>query len=153
MTAELQIRIQDDVKDALRASDKERLATLRLILTEIKNKSLELRRDADEGEILGLVQKAIKQRGEAAKLYDEGGRAELADKERREAAVLEDYLPPRLDDAEVEARIRALVEAEGLEGPAAIGVIMKTLLPELGGAVDGGTLNRLARQVLAGDGS
>ena len=151
MSEELQNRIQDDVKGAMRSGDKELVQTLRLLRSEIKNRSIETRRDLNDNEIVTLVQKAIKQRGESAKLYDEGQRPELADKERREAELLRAYLPPQMDDDEVRRLISELVVEQGLEGPAAIGTIMKTLMPKLGGSVDGGTLNRLARTVLAGE--
>ena len=142
--------LDDDVRAALKAGDKERLGTLRLLLGEVKNKRIEIGAEVDETTFLGLVQKAIKQRRESAEAFDGGGRPELAEKERREIEILEDYLPAQLGEDEIAARIAAFVEERGLSGPAAIGVVMKEMLPRFQGAADGATVSRLARQVLAG---
>ena len=96
------------------------------------------------------MRKAIKQRGEAAEQFRAGGRPELADKEEREAAILEAYLPQQAGEAELRAAIAAFVAAEGLAGPKGIGPVMRAMLARFGAAADGATINRLAREILGG---
>jgi uncharacterized protein YqeY len=139
--------LERDIKDALRARENERLQTLRMLLAEIKNKSIELGRDVDSDEFAALVRKGIKQRHEAAQQY-EGRRPELQAKELREAALLEVYLPAQASEEDLRAAIRALIADRGLSGPAAMGPVMKEMKQRFGGSADGATLNRLAREVL-----
>ena len=141
--------LERDVKEALRARENERLQTLRMLLAEVKNKSIELGRDVDRDEFTGLVRKAIKQRQEAAQQFEQGGRPELREKEMREAALLERYLPAQASEDDVRQAIRAMVAERGLSGPAAMGQVMKEMLKRFGGAADGATVSRLAREVLS----
>ena len=141
-------QIAGDIQHALRAGDGERVSTLRLLLASLDNERIRSGQDVDATSFLRLVQKAIKQRQESAGLFEKGGRAELAAKEVREADLLRAYLPPAIDDEEIKVAITEFVEAEKLSGPQAIGQVMKVLLPRYAGRVDGGTLNRLTRQVL-----
>ena len=149
MSSSPQERLQDDIKDALRARESEKLGTLRLLLTEVRNKAIELRREVEEAEFLALVQKAIKQRREAADQFEAGDRAELAEKELREAAILEAYLPDQLGDEEIRGHIADFVSEQGLEGPAAIGAVMKEMMQRFSGSADGASINRIAREVLS----
>lgn len=143
-----QERILDDIKAAMRAKDKERLSTLRMLLTEIKNEKIRAGQDVDEDGFIRLAQKAVKQRQDAATQYREGDRSELAEKEEREAAILSEYLPEQASEDEIRQAIAALVESEGLEGPKAIGVIMKGMMAHFGSKAEGRVINRLAREVL-----
>jgi hypothetical protein len=143
-------QIEQDMKAALKAGEKEKVATLRLLLTAMTNERIRTGSPIDEAAFLSLVQKAIKQRGESATQYRAGGRDELADKEEREAAILEAYLPAAVPEEEVREAIQAFVAEQGLSGPAAIGPIMKEMLGRFAGRTDGGTINRIARDILAG---
>lgn len=143
-----QERIQDDIKSALRAKDKERLSTLRMLLTEIKNEKIRIGSEVDEDGFIRLAQKAVKQRQDAAAQYREGDRSELADKEDREAAIIAEYLPEQASEDEIRQAIETLVAKEGLEGPKAIGVIMKSIMAQFGSKAEGRVINRLAREVL-----
>lgn len=145
-----QQKVEADLKAAMKAGDKERLQTLRLLLTDLKNKRIETGAEVDEAAFFALVQRAIKQRVESAEAFTEGGRDELAAKERREIEILEPYLPEQVSEDEIRRQIEELVAAEGLEGPAAIGAVMKVMLPRLAGSADGGTVSRIAKQVLLG---
>jgi uncharacterized protein YqeY len=149
MTTTAQQRIEGEVKEAMKAGDKGKLSTLRMLLTEIKNEKIRRGGDVDEAGFVALVRKAIKQREESATAFRNGGREELAAKEDSEAKMLEVYLPAQVDEAQIRAAIEELVAARGLSGPAAIGPIMKEMLARFGTAADGGTINRLAREVLA----
>jgi len=145
---EPQARIEADLKTAMKARDKERLSTLRMLLTEVKNERIAAGAEVDEARFVALVRKAIKQRHEAAEKFREGGREESAAKEEREALILDEYLPKQASEEEVLKAIRALIEAEGLSGPAALGKIMKPILAHFGPRADGGTISRLAREEL-----
>lgn len=145
-----QQRIEADVKAAMKAGDKEKLATLRMLLTEIKNERIRKGSEVDEDGFVSLVRKAIKQREEAASGFHKGGRAEMAAKEESEAAFLATFLPAQVDEAQIRAAVQEVVTSRGLSGPAAIGPIMKEMLARFGSSADGAVINRVAREVLAG---
>jgi uncharacterized protein YqeY len=145
-----QQRIEADVKAAMKAGEKDKLGTLRMLLTEIKNERIRRKEDVDEAGFVSLVRKAIKQREEGAEGFLRGGREDMAEKEKSEAAFLAQYLPAQVDEAQIRAAIAELVAARGLSGPAAIGVVMKEMLARFGSSADGATINRIARDVLAG---
>src|SRR5436305_4022306 len=149
MTTTPQQRIEADVKAALKGGQKERLGTLRLLLTELKNEKIRRGGEGDEAGFVALVRKAIKQREESTAQYRNGGRPELAAKEEAEAKTLAEYLPAQVDEETIRAAIAALVAERGLAGPAAIGPIMKEMLARFGSSADGATINRLAREALA----
>lgn len=143
-------RISADLKTAMKAGDKERVATLRLLLTAIQNERIAAGSAVDDEGLMTLVQRAVKQRRESADAYRGGGREEAAAREEREITILEEYLPEPVDEETLRGAVRELVVAEGLEGPQAIGQVMKTLLPRFAGRTDGATLSRIAREELAG---
>jgi uncharacterized protein YqeY len=147
-----QATVEADLKAALKAGEKERLATLRMLLAEVKNERIRRGSEVDEAAFAALVKKAIKQRHEAAEQYQAGGRPELAAKEGREAETLAAYLPQQAPEEEVRRAVREFVAAQGLSGPAAIGPVMKEMLARFGPRADGGTVNRIAREVLSGTG-
>ena len=133
----------------MKAGEKEKLSTLRMLLTEIKNERIRRGDEVDEAGFVSLVRKAIKQREEAATQFRNGHREELAAKEESEGRLLETYLPAQVDEGQIRAAIQELVDSRGLSGPAAIGPIMKELLARFGSSADGATINRIAREVLA----
>lgn len=149
MTTTPQQRIEADVKTAMKSGEKEKLSTLRMLLTEIKNERIRRGSEVDEAGFVSLVRKAIKQREEAASQYRNGGREELAAKEEAEQKVLSSYLPAQVDEGQIRAAIEEVVAAKGLSGPAAMGPIMKEVLARFGSSADGATINRIAREVLA----
>ncbi len=144
-----QQRIEADLKTAMKAGEKERLSTLRMLLTEVKNERIRRGGEVDDATFAGLTRKAIKQREEAAEQYRKGNRPELADKEESEAKLLAAYLPAQADEAAIRAAVEALVAERGLSGPAAMGPVMKEVLARFGSAADGATVSRIAREVLA----
>lgn len=149
MATSPQQRIESDLKEALKAGDKERVSTLRLLLTEIKNERIRRGAEVDEPGFVALVRKAVKQREESSAQYRQGARPELAEKEEREARLLTAYLPAQADERQIRAAVEELVAERGLAGPAAIGPVMKEMLARFGSAADGATINRIAREVLA----
>jgi uncharacterized protein YqeY len=145
-----QKQIEQQVQAALKASDRDRLDTLRMLLSAIHNERIRTGAEVDEETLWSLARKGIKQRRESSEQYRSGGRDDLADKEDREAEILAEVLPPAVDDDELTEAIRAFVESEDLSGPQAIGPIMKAMMARYSGRADGSTINRLARQILDG---
>jgi hypothetical protein len=143
-------RIETDVKAALKAGDKERLATLRLLLAAIKNEAIASGGAVDEDRFVALVRKAIKQRQEAAEQFRKGGREESAAKEEREIEHLEPYLPQQAGEAEIRAAVAAFVAEQGLSGMAAMGPVMQAMMARFGSSADGAVISRVARELLAG---
>lgn len=143
-----QQRIEAELKQALKAGDKERLGTLRLLLSEVKNEKIERGEDLDDDAFLAVVRRGLKQRKDSETQYREGGRDDLADKEKREAEILAGYLPQQASDDEIRAAVAEFVAAEGLSGARGIGPVMKAMLQRFGAGADGAAINRIAREVL-----
>jgi len=144
-----QEKIQAELTTALKAQDKMRTSTLRLLLAALKNERIAQGSEVDDAGFLKLVQKSIKQRKEAAELYDQGERAELAAKERTEAEILAGYLPAQVDESEIRLAIEQLIGSEGLSGMQAMGQVMKAMSARFAGSADGGTISKIARELLS----
>jgi uncharacterized protein YqeY len=135
-------RVNADLATALRARDQETLDALRMLKTALTNKRVELTRDLEDREALQVVTTLVKQRKDSATQFASAGRAELAAKEQREAALLERYLPAALDAAALSALIDQAVAESGAAGPKDMGKVMKALMPRLAGqVVDGKAVN------------
>jgi len=138
---DMRTRITDALKEAMKAKDAGRLSTLRLINAAIKDKDIALRgagedRATSEPEILAILGRMVKQRQESAKAYDDGGRDELAAKERAEITVIEDFLPKQLSEEESLAAIDAAISAVGAEGIRDMGKVMGELKAKFTGQMD-----------------
>lgn len=149
----LKQRLQDDLTAAMRSGDEVRLATVRMALAAITTEEVAgaSARELDDDEVTQVLAREAKKRREAAAAYDDAARPELADRERAELAVLADYLPAALDDAELAAMIDAAVaqvRADGVDGPRAMGAVMKVVQPQVRGRADGGHVAALVRQAL-----
>ena len=140
--------VAEATNKALKSGDKERVATLRMLLNEINNERIRQREEVDEQVFLRLVRRSVKQREESASQYEQGGREELAAKERREIEILAEYLPAEVEEAELEQAIAAIIEQGQLSGPGAIGPVMRQMMERYGGRVDGGRISQMARKLL-----
>lgn len=143
-------RIASLVRDAMKAGDRERLPTLRLLLNDIQNETLRAGVEVDEAALQTILKRAVKQRREAAVEYRNGQREELAAKEEREAEILGEFLPRQASEEEIRAAIRELVATREISGMQGLGTVMKETLARFSGAADGATVNRLAREILGG---
>ncbi|MCH2075528.1 MAG: GatB/YqeY domain-containing protein [Pseudomonadota bacterium] len=146
----LRERLTNGVKDAMKSGEKERLQTLRLVNAALKERDIVARTEGrgdqvGEEEILALLGKMVKQRIESAKVYEEGGRIELAEKERAEIVFLEDYLPKQLDEAETEAAIKAAIAETGAESLRDMGKVMGALKAKYTGQLDFGKVGALVK--------
>ena len=147
-------RLSDSTKDAMRAKDKARLSTLRLINAAIKDRDIAARSEANpdgvsDSEILSILAKMIKQRQDSAKAYDEAGRIELAEGERNEIKVIEEFLPKQLSDSEVEAAIKAAIKEAGAESIRDMGKVMGVLKTKFTGQMDFGKTGAVIKKILA----
>ncbi|UTD27894.1 GatB/YqeY domain-containing protein [Bradyrhizobium sp. WD16] len=146
--------INTAVKEAMKAKDERKLSTLRMVNSTIKNADIEARGQgkpplADE-DLLGLLQKMIKQRQEAVELYEKGGRAELAAQERAEIVVISAYLPQQLSEDEVKAAIAALIAETGAAGIKDMGKVIGGLKAKYAGKMDFAKASALVKAALAG---
>ncbi len=144
-----QARVEAELKAAMKAREAEKVSTLRLLLAEVKNERIRLGQDLDEPAFAAVVQKGIKRRQEAAEQYRKGAREEAAAKEEREAAILQAYLPEQVSEDEIRAAVTEVIRAQGLNGPAALGQVMKAMMARFRGRADGAVVNRIARETLA----
>jgi len=138
-------QVQDDVKAAMKAGDRERVAALRLILSELQKAE----KEGDDDE-LAVLRRERKRRHEAATAYREAGRAELAEAEESEAAVIEEYLPAELSDEELAAIVDGAIAETGAESPADMGQVMKAAMAKVDGRADGGRVSGMVKERLAG---
>ena len=141
-------RIEADLRAARKAGDPVQVATLGMLLTAIDNERIRRGEAVDEDGLATLVQKAIKQRHEASEQYRRGGSDERADREEREAEILAAYLPEQVGEDELRRAIREIADADGLSGPAGLGRVMGQMMARYRGRADGGTISRLAREIL-----
>ena len=143
-------QIETDLKASMKARDSETTATLRMVLAAIKNLRAEAGHGAEvsDEEMLDLLAREAKRRNEAATAYAEAGRDELADKERRELAVLERYLPERLDRDELTVIVDETIAEVGAQDASDIGKVMGAIMPKVKGKADGGQVNALVRERL-----
>ena len=149
MADDLKSRIQEDVKDAMRARDRERLSALRLVTAAIKQKEVDDRVELD-GAVIGVLDKMIKQRRDSIEQFRRAGRDELADREDYEIRVIQSYMPAALDDAEVESLIDAALEQSGASSMKDMGKVMGALKAKIQGRADMGAVSARVKARLGG---
>lgn len=151
-TQPLKAQIQADLHDAMRAHEKTRAGTLRMVLTSITNEEVagKEHRDLSDDDVLKVIAKEAKKRKEAATAYTDAGRSELASQEEAELAILEAYLPQQLGDAELRAIVAAAVAETGASSMQQMGQVMKVAQGQVAGRADGGRVAALVKAVLQG---
>lgn len=146
----LKERLRQDMQKAAKERNSLALSALRMALAAVRNKEIEVRGDIHDEGVVKVLGTMVKQRREAIDLYRKGERPELADKEEREIAVLQAYLPEELAEEDLRALARESIAATGAQGPADVGRVMKDLIPKVAGRADGKAVSALVRQMLAG---
>lgn len=144
----LKDRITDDMKTAMRAGEKERLATIRLILSAIKQREVDERITLDDTQVLAVVEKMVKQRKEAITQFEAGGRADLVTKEQAEIAVLQTYLPAQMSEAELDALIAEAIASTGAASIKDMGKVMGAVKAKAQGRADMGAVSARIKQKL-----
>lgn len=144
----LREKIAEDMRDAMKAREAVRVATLRMLMASVKNTEVERRHELSDDEVLDVVTKEAKRRRESIEAFEKGGRTDLVEKESAELAVLEAYLPERLGDEELAGLVDAAIAETGATSPKQMGDVMKALMPKLRGRADGGQVSALVRSKL-----
>jgi len=150
MPDDLKSRIQEDVKDAMRARDRERLGASRLITAGIKQKEVDERITLDDNAVISVLEKMIKQRRDSHQQYQEAGREELAAQEAFEIGILQGYMPTALSESEISALVDAAIVETGASSMKDMGKIMGVLKPELQGRADMGAVSAQVKARLSG---
>ena len=145
----LKDRITEDMKGAMRAGEKERLGTIRLVLAAIKQREVDERITLDDGQVLAVLEKMIKQRKESIAQFESGGRADLVAKEQAELAVLQVYLPAQMSEAEIDALIAEAVGATGASSIKDMGKVMGIVKAKAQGKADMGAVSARIKQKLS----
>lgn len=144
----LKDRISEDMKAAMRARDAARLSTVRLLLAALKQKEIDERVELSDADVLGVIEKMVKQRRESIAQYEKAARADLAAQEKFEIGILQAYLPQRMGEAELEQAVAAAVAESGAAGLKDMGKVMALLKPRLAGKADMGEVSALVRAQL-----
>jgi uncharacterized protein YqeY len=144
----LKERIQEDMKAAMRAKDQARLSAVRLLLAAMKQKEVDERIELADADVLGIIEKMLKQRRESIAQYEKAARQDLADQEKFEIGVLQAYLPQQMGEAEIAQAIAAAVAESGASGVKDMGKVMALLKPRLAGRADMGKVSALVKAKL-----
>jgi uncharacterized protein YqeY len=144
----LKARVTEDMKAAMRAGDKDRLSCIRMLQAGIKQREVDERKTLDDGEVLAVIDKMIKQRRESVAQFEAGKRPDLVAKESAEIALLSSYLPAPLDGAEVDTLVREAIAATGASSMKEMGKVMAWLKPKVQGRVDIGALSTRVKSAL-----
>jgi hypothetical protein len=146
----LKERITEDMKAAMRASEKERLLTIRMVQAAIKQREVDERIVLDDAQVIAVLEKMVKQRRESIVAFEQGGRADLADKEKSEIALLQVYLPAQLSEAEVDALIKEAIATTGASSMKDMGKVMAAVKARAAGQADMGAVSARIKAALSG---
>jgi hypothetical protein len=141
-------RFQDEMKAAMKSGEKEKVSTLRMLISALQYEEVAKGKPLEEADYLTILQREVKKRKEAAEAFRAGGREAEALQEEREASILQAYMPQPLSEAEVRAAIEAIIAEKGLSGKAQVGVLMKEMMAKFKGKVDGRAVQALAGEYL-----
>ena len=146
--APLAARLEEDMKAALRTGDKLRLGVIRRARAAMKNAEIAVRGELSEEAVERVLRGIVKQHRESIAQFEAAARADRADEERREMAILEEYLPEQMDAAAIERIVREAIDEVGAAGPADMGATMKASMARVGGRADGREVSAIARRLL-----
>jgi uncharacterized protein YqeY len=145
----LKQKIQDELKQAMRAGDKEKVSVIRLLLAAIQNAEIARQAVLSDGDVLGIIAKEVRQREESITAFKEGNRPDLVAIEAAELNHLREYLPPAVDRDEIMALAQKVIAEVGARGPKDKGKVMPRLVSELKGRADGRVINEVVTELLA----
>ena len=143
--SQLLARLQSDLTAARKAQDKPRVLLLGTIIADVKNREIELKRDANDDDVVDVLRRGVKRRRESIEMYDKGGRADLATVERAEVDALGVYLPAAVSDEEIRKAVASAIDA----GATNVGGVMGKVMGQFKGRADGATINAIVREELA----
>ena len=142
----LETRLQEDLTAARKAQDKPLTLLLGTIIADVRNHSIAQKKDLADDDVIEVLRRGIKKRRESIEMYEKGQRMDLADKERAEVGMLERYLPAQVNPEEIRAAVRAAIAG----GANNVGAVMGKVMPQFKGRAEGGTINAIVREELAG---
>lgn len=146
--SELVTRLQADLNASRKAQDKPATLLLGTVISDVRNRRIELQKDLADGDVVEVLRKGIKRRRESVEMYEKGGREDLAAKERAEVTLLEKYLPPQVGEDELCSAVKAAIAG----GAVSIGAVMGSVVPRFKGRAEGSAINAIAREELAKQG-
>ena len=146
--AKLKQKLADDLKQAMKSGDTVKRSALRLLMASIGNAEIARRATLEDGDILGIIAKEVKQRQESIEAFKQGNRQDLVAQEEAELAILNEYLPEQLTRDEIITEARKVIEEVGAQGPRDKGKVMQKLMPELKGKADGREINAVVTELL-----
>lgn len=144
----LRDRLNDEMKDAMRAKDELRLSTIRLVRSVVKNREIDQKIVLDDAGISEVIASMVKQRRESIKMFGDAGRVDLVEKEERELAILLGYLPRQLSREEIVSLVRSAITESGAQSGKDMGLVMKALKPRIAGSADGRIVSEVVRELL-----
>lgn len=147
---DLKAKLNQDLKEALKAKDEAKLRTVRMLLAAIKNFEVEKMGPATDEEIFQIMSKEIKKRQEAIEMYKKGGRPDLAQAEKQEIEVIQSYMPNQLSEEEIRELARKVISEMNLKSPKDVGTAMKVIMPQVKGRADGKLVNKIVSELLSG---
>jgi len=144
--ATLEKRLNDELTAARKSQDKPLTLLLGTIISDVRNHAIALKKDLADDDVIDVIRRGIKKRRESIEMYEKGNRMDLADKERAEVGMLERYLPAQVDPEAIRAAVKAAIAG----GANNVGAVMGKVMPQFKGKAEGGTINAIVREELAG---
>lgn len=148
MKLSLRIRIDEDIKVALKSGDKATTGVLRLLKASVKNREIELRRELEDDELLGVISSSVKKCRESKRLFERGGRQALADKESGEIKILLKYLPQQMSEEGVREIVKSVIARLDSPSLRQMGQVMKAVMAEVGKRADGQLISKIVKELL-----
>jgi len=134
---------------AAKSRDAQRLGVIRLLRSDIKNREIELGRELEDDDVISVLSQAARKHRESIEQFEHGGRAELVEKEKGRLAIVEEYLPEQLSDAELTDLVRGVIRDLGAAGPGDLGRVMGSIMPEVRGRADGSAVRTIVQTTLS----
>jgi uncharacterized protein YqeY len=145
----LEERLVEEMKQAMKSSDKLRLSTIRMVRSALKNKEIELRKKLEDEDIVKVIQVMVRKGEESVEQFQTGGRMDLVEKEKSEIEILKSFLPQPLSQEEILKIIDQSIQETQASSPKDIGKVMKSVIPKIGGKADGKLINQLVKERLS----
>lgn len=144
----MKARIEEDLKSAMKGGDTAVRDTLRMLRSEIKNSEIESKSELDDDGVVGIVSKSVKKRRESVRMYEQGGRQDLADKESQEIEILLKYLPEQISEQEIRLRVNEVIGKLDSPGMKQMGQVMKETMAAVGKSADGALVSKIVKELL-----
>ncbi len=144
-------RIDEDIKSAVKAGDTSTRDVLRMLKSEIKNSEIAARRELDDDSVLGVMAKSVKKRRESLRMFEQGGRQDLVEKESREIEILQKYLPRQMSEDEIRKKVSEVIKKFDSPGMKQMGEVMKSAMKEIGKHADGSAVSKIVKELLQAD--